>query len=251
MQLASLGSGSKGNATIVSHEKTTILVDCGFSMRQFELRLARLGIDPRDIDAILLTHEHSDHSSGVARLSSKFNIPVWTTVGTARAVFDGPFRYNEVCGGETTRIGCFEILPVTVPHDAGEPVQFVFNHIDSGKKLGILTDTGHITNHIIEAYNSLDGLLLEFNYDQDMLDSGPYPYMLKQRVSGDLGHLSNDQSVYLLQKIDTTSLNCLIAAHISENNNSVTIVEQQLGQIESIPPPILASQENGFGWIII
>jgi len=251
MRLASLGSGSKGNATIVSHEKTTILVDCGFSLRQFELRMARLGIDPGDIDAILLTHEHSDHSGGVVRLSSKFDIPVWTTVGTARAVFDRQFRYNEVCGGEATRIGCFEILPVTVPHDAGEPVQFVFRHTDSGKKLGILTDTGHITNHIIEAYNSLDGLLLEFNYDQDMLETGPYPYSLKQRVSGDLGHLSNDQSIYLLQKIDTTSLSCLIAAHISENNNSLSIVEQQLRQVESIPAPILASQESGFGWTII
>ena len=251
MQLASLGSGSKGNATLVCHENTTILVDCGFSLRQFELRLARLNIRPADIDAILVTHEHSDHSSGVARLSSKFNIPVWTTVGTARAVFDGQFGFNEVCGGRVTRIGCFEILPVTVPHDAGEPVQFVFCHPESGKKLGILTDTGHITNHIIEAYDSLDGLLLEFNYDQNMLDNGPYPYLLKQRVSGDLGHLSNDQSIYLLEKINTTSLSCLIAAHISENNNSLTIVEQHLSQVDSIPTPILASQESGFGWTII
>lgn len=251
MQIASLGSGSKGNATIVSHEKTTILVDCGFSLRQFEQRLARLEVNPQEIDAILLTHEHSDHGSGVARLSTKFNIPVWSTVGTARAVFDGSFSYHEVCGGEPTRIGCFKILPVTVPHDAGEPVQFVFCHVESGKKLGILTDTGHITSHIIEAYNNLNGLLLEFNYDQEMLDSGPYPYSLKQRVSGDFGHLSNEQSIYLLSKINTDSLNCLIAAHISENNNSPGIVARQLNQLDAIPSPILASQESGFDWINI
>jgi len=251
MQLASLGSGSKGNATIVNHDNTTILVDCGFSIRQFELRLTQLEMHPWDIDAILLTHEHSDHSSGVVRLACKYEIPVWATSGTARAVFEGQQTYNQICGGESTRIGCFEILPVTVPHDAGEPVQFVFSHLDSGKRLGILTDTGHITEHIIKAYDKLDGLLLEFNYDQLMLDTGPYPYLVKQRVSGDLGHLSNEQSIYLLQRIDTTSLSCLIAAHISENNNSLSIVENHLNQIDSIPPPILASQKTGFGWTII
>ncbi|MEE8380026.1 MAG: MBL fold metallo-hydrolase [Gammaproteobacteria bacterium] len=251
MQVASLGSGSKGNATIVKHDKTTILVDCGFSLRKFEQRLSRLEISPQEIDAILLTHEHSDHSSGVARLSAKFNIPVWSTVGTARTAFEDSFAYNEVCGGESTLIGCFEIVPVTVPHDAGEPVQYVFRHIDSGKKFGILTDAGHITSHIIKAYDNLHGLLLEFNYDQAMLDAGPYPYLIKQRVSGDLGHLSNEQSIDLLRQINTSSLTCLIAAHISENNNSVGIVEQQLNQLDTIPSPILASQETGFGWISI
>jgi phosphoribosyl 1,2-cyclic phosphodiesterase len=251
VKIASLGSGSKGNATLVNHEDTTILVDCGFSLRQFELRLERLDIKPDNIDAILLTHEHSDHSSGVARLSSKFDIPVWTTVGTARAVFDGHLIYNQVSGGEATRIGCLEILPVTVPHDAGEPVQFIFCHVKSGKKLGILTDTGHITNHIVAAYDNLDGLLLEFNYDQVMLDRGAYPYHLKQRVSGDLGHLSNDQSIYLLQQIDTSKLSCLIAAHISENNNTRNIVAEQLDRLDRIPVPILASQESGFDWTII
>ena len=249
MQIASLGSGSKGNATVVCHEKTTILVDCGFSLRQFEQRLSRLDVNPHEIDAILLTHEHSDHSNSVARLSSKYQIPAWSTVGTARAIFDDGFIYSEVRGGKQIQIGCFEIMPVTVPHDADEPVQFVFCQVDSGKKFGILTDTGHITNHIIKAYENLDGLLLEFNYDPSMLDQGPYPYLLKQRVSGNLGHLSNEQSINLLRKINTTSLNFLVAAHISENNNSPGIVEQQLKQLDTTPIPILASQETGFGWI--
>lgn len=251
MQIASLGSGSKGNATLVSHEDTTILVDCGFSLRQFERRLSKLDLDPSDIDAILLTHEHSDHGAGVKRLSSRYDISVWATTGTACAVFDSSFAYQGVCGGRSIQIGCFEILPVTVPHDAGEPVQYVFRHTSSGKRLGILTDTGHITAHIIQAYDNLDGLFLEFNYDQVMLETGPYPYPVKQRVSGDLGHLSNDQSLHLLRQINTSNLNCLIVGHISEKNNCPTIVTQQLNQLEDIPTPVLASQESGIGWTTV
>lgn len=248
MRIASLGSGSKGNATLVSYEETTILVDCGFSLRQFELRLSKLDLAPEDIDAILLTHEHSDHGAGVERLSSRYDISVWATIGTARAVFENSFAYHGVRGGQSIQIGCFDILPVTVPHDAGEPVQYVFRHISSGKRLGILTDTGHITAHIIQAFDNLDGLLLEFNYDQAMLETGPYPYPVKQRVSGDLGHLSNEQSLHLLRQINTSNLNCLIVGHISENNNCPTIVTRHLSQLTDIPTPVLANQDSGFGW---
>ncbi len=251
MKIASLGSGSKGNATLVSHEETTILIDCGFSLRQFERRLEKLEIVPEDIDAILLTHEHSDHGAGVERLACRYDISVWATTGTARAIFDSGYNFNSVCGGRPIQIGCFDIFPVTVPHDAGEPVQYVFRHVSSGKSLGILTDTGHITAHIIQAYDNLDGLLLEFNYDQAMLETGPYPYPVKQRVSGDLGHLSNDQSLNLLRQINTSSLNCLIVGHISAINNCPGIVSQRLNQLEDIPTPILADQESGFDWIAV
>lgn len=251
MKIASLGSGSKGNATIVSGDGTNILIDCGFSLRQFEKRLALLSMSPQDIDALLLTHEHSDHCSGVVRLVSKFGMPVWTTFGTGRAVFESNSDFNQLSGGRFITIGSFNVLPVTVPHDAGEPVQFIFCHNETGKKLGILTDTGHITRHIIDAYENLDGLLLEFNYDQNMLENGPYPYFLKQRISGSLGHLSNDQSIGLLKKINTQHLSCLIVAHISEKNNSPSIVENQLDQLDSIPQPIMASQTSGFGWISV
>ncbi|MFT5663272.1 MAG: phosphoribosyl 1,2-cyclic phosphodiesterase [Gammaproteobacteria bacterium] len=251
MKIASLGSGSKGNATLVSDGDTNILVDCGFSLRQFEKRLALLHMNPGDIDAVLLTHEHSDHCGGVVRLSAKFDIPVWTTFGTGRAVFDNSADFNKLCGGHLIAIGSFDVLPVTVPHDAGEPVQFVFHHRPSSKKIGILTDTGHITSHIVAAYGGLDGLLLEFNYDETMLENGPYPFSLKQRVSGDLGHLSNNQSIGLLKEIDTQSLSCLIAAHISEKNNCLSIVEQQLSLLDNIPQPIMASQAAGFDWISV
>lgn len=251
MRIASLGSGSKGNATLVQDDTTTLLIDCGFSLRQFSERLQRLALQPQDIDAVLLTHEHGDHSGGVARLCSKHGIPLWTAVGTARAVLAADFEYNVLVAGQPIAIGAIEVVPVTVPHDASEPLQFIFRQIDSGKRLGILTDTGHITSHILEAFDGLNGLLLEFNYDPRMLETGPYPEALKQRVGGSHGHLSNEQSLELLRKLDTRSLSCLIAAHISEKNNSPAIVASGIEQIADIPRPVLASQEQGFDWIAI
>ncbi|MCP3689693.1 MAG: MBL fold metallo-hydrolase [Gammaproteobacteria bacterium] len=251
MQIASLGSGSKGNATLVRHGSTTLLVDCGFSLKQFERRLQRLDFLPEHIDAILVTHEHSDHSGGVTRLSLAFNIPVWATRGTARSAFDHSFSFNNIRGGHSIAIGDISVLPVTVPHDAREPVQYIFEGCSDGKKLGLLTDTGHITSHIASTYDGLHGLLLEFNYDEDMLNRGPYPFSIKQRVAGDLGHLSNEQSASLLRQTNTSQLNCLIAGHISENNNSANLVAQQLSQLTDIPVPILADQKLGFGWVAV
>jgi len=251
MRIASLGSGSRGNATLVQYQDTTLLVDNGFSLKQFTRRLERLEIELDAIDAVLLTHEHGDHSGGVERLCARHEIPLWTAVGTARAALSPGFEYQRLIAGRKVIIGGIEVVPVTVPHDASEPLQFIFHQLDNGKRLGILTDTGHITRHIVEAFSCLDALLLEFNYDAEMLASGPYPDMLKQRVGGNLGHLSNEQSIDLLRQIDTDSLNCLIAGHISEKNNKSTIVDQLIRQMENIPVPVLADQEAGFGWISI
>ena len=251
MRIASLGSGSRGNATLVQHSKTTLLIDNGFSLRQFTQRLQRLELEPRDIDAVLLTHEHSDHCGGVERLCGNHQIPLWTTVGTARAALTPGFEYQSLLAGQAVVIGDIEVIPVTVPHDANEPLQFIFHQLDNGKRLGILTDAGHITSHIVDAFDGLDGLLLEFNYDPDMLANGPYPEMLKQRVGGSHGHLSNLQSVELLQQIDTSRLNCLIAAHISEKNNTADIVGRLLHEQQQLPPAVLASQDQGFDWITI
>ena len=251
MRLASLGSGSRGNATLVQHQETIILVDNGFSLRKFCQRLQRFDLSPEDIDAVLLTHEHSDHSGGIARLCAKHGIPLWTAVGTARAVLPSDFEYHMLIADQPVMIGSLEVRPVTVPHDANEPLQFVFRETDGGKQLGILTDTGHITSHIVKAYDQLDGLLLEFNYDPGMLQNGPYPAGLKQRVGGNHGHLSNQQSVELLQKIDTSRLSCLIAAHISENNNAPAIVADLIAGLSDVPEPVLAHQEDGFDWIVV
>jgi len=251
MRIASLGSGSRGNATLVQYRDTTLLIDNGFSLKQFTRRLERLEIKLDEIDAVLLTHEHGDHSGGVERLCARHEIPLWTAVGTARAALSPGFEYQRLIAGRAVTIGGIEITPVTVPHDASEPLQFIFHQLDNGKRLGILTDTGHITRHIVEAFSCLDGLLLEFNYDAEMLASGPYPDMLKQRVGGNLGHLSNEQSLDLLRQIDTDSLNCLIAGHISEKNNRSAMVDQLIRQLEDVPDPVLADQEAGFDWISI
>ena len=251
MRIASLGSGSRGNATLVQYRDTTLLVDNGFSLKQFTRRLERLEIELDAIDAVLLTHEHGDHSGGVERLCARHAIPLWTAVGTARAALSPGFEYQRLVAGRAVTIGGIEIVPVTVPHDASEPLQFIFHQLDNGKRLGILTDTGHITRHIVDAFSCLDALLLEFNHDAEMLASGPYPDMIKQRVGGNFGHLSNEQSLDLLRQIDTDSLNCLIAAHISEKNNRSAIVDQLIRQMEDVPVPVLADQEAGFDWISI
>ena len=251
MRIASLGSGSRGNATLVQHRETTLLVDNGFSLKQFHRRLQRLGLEAGRIDAVLLTHEHGDHSGGVQRLCANHGIPLWTTVGTARAALTPEFEFHSLVAGQRVAFGDIEVLPVTVPHDANEPLQFVFHEVDNGRRLGVLTDAGHITRHMIEAFDRLDGLLLEFNYDPGMLENGPYPEMLKQRVGGNHGHLSNQQSLELLERIDTRNLVCLIAAHISEKNNHPDIVGELIRQLDGVPEPVLASQDGGFDWIVL
>ena len=248
MRIASLGSGSKGNSTLIQHSDTLLMVDCGFSLKQCLQRLDRLRVDPHDINAILVTHEHSDHSGGVSRLAAKFDIPIWSTIGTARRSFEPDIGYECIISDQTFSIKNISINPVTVPHDAGEPVQFIFEDIDSKISFGMLTDTGHITRHIINAYQQLDGLLLEFNYDPELLENGPYPFQLKRRVSGDLGHLSNTQSRELLDSVNLDHLDCLIAAHISEKNNCTELVADCIGTFK-IPRTVIASQNEGFDWI--
>jgi phosphoribosyl 1,2-cyclic phosphodiesterase len=249
MWIASLGSGSKGNATLVRSEQGCILIDCGFSLKQFEKRLQNLSVCGQEITAILVTHEHSDHASGVARVAGKYAIPLCTTVGTARAL--NIENYQLISGGQTLQLLDMEIDVVTVPHDAAEPVQFVFRQQSQDRRLGILTDSGHITGHMLQAYDNLHGLLLEFNYDPEMLRDGPYPYHLKQRVSGDHGHLSNLQSIDLLKQINTSQLTCLIAAHISQKNNSSELVASLLQDLNHHSDAVIACQNQGFEWIEI
>ncbi len=247
MQVASIGSGSKGNATLLRNQDTCLMIDCGFSLPQFAKRIQRLQIDPTDIDAILVTHEHADHAGGVCRIAEHYRIPLYMTVGTGNALNFSDYRV--INGGQQLELGDLGVEVVTVPHDAAEPVQFVFTDRGSGRRLGVLTDSGHISPHMLQMYDRLDGLLLEFNYDQDMLTKGSYPPMLKRRIAGNHGHLSNQQSLRLLQEIDTSRLDCLIAAHISENNNSVDIVADLLQRVDLPCAPVLACQQHGFDWI--
>ncbi len=226
------------------------MIDCGFSLKETERRLARLERDPEQIDALLVTHEHSDHISGVSRLARRFGIPVWMTCGTSRArpfqsmreqlqLFDchTPFAIKDI-----------EIQPFPVPHDANEPCQFVFS--DGDARLALLTDTGSVTPHIVDMLSGVDVLMLECNHDTDLLWAGSYPQSVKQRIAGDYGHMSNHQAADLLSRIRSSRLRKVIAMHLSLDNNShdhvieslLPVLDEAAGRLE------IADQHHGLCW---
>ncbi|MEH6543395.1 MAG: MBL fold metallo-hydrolase [Porticoccaceae bacterium] len=252
MRFASLGSGSKGNATLVEWGDTCVMVDCGFSVKQTVQRLAQLQRQPEDLSAILVTHEHSDHIKGVLPLARRFGITVMMTAGTAKAAkIDAStaagLDIQLIDSDRVLAVGGMQVSPVSVPHDAREPVQFVFC---GGKhRIGILTDLGSITPHVVEQYSACDGFLVEANHDRQMLDEGSYPYSLKQRVGGDWGHLNNGQTAQLLDQIDTSALQVLVVGHISQQNNSLACVEAELAPVVAeLPQTLYACQDQGFAW---
>lgn len=249
MRFASLGSGSKGNSTLVSAGGTLVMIDCGFSLRETTRRLERLAVAPAELDAILVTHEHSDHCSGVAALSRKFDIPVYLTHGTAGSGrCDGSFEHRCFNCEDSFAIGPVQVKAVAVPHDAAEPCQFRLSC--DGNTLGILTDLGSITPHVVENFSSCDSLLLEFNHDLPMLMAGQYPPQLKRRVGGDWGHLNNEQAVDLLRQIDHGDLRHLVVGHISEKNNSLEMARDALlDWRDSLEGVVFAEQGTGFDWL--
>ena len=214
--------------------------------------MAARGCHAEDITAILLTHEHGDHACGVGVLSRKYKLPVWTTRGTQLAVKDSGFHQtNYLSTSQSIRMGKLEVQPFSVPHDAREPCQFRFN--EAGKSLGLLTDTGSITKHIVDVLDGCDTLLLEFNYDPLMLSQGAYPPALQRRIDGTWGHLSNQQAMEFMQQRDSAGLNTLVAMHISEKNNSVAKVDECLGVSAGLAgcDAIMASQATGFDWMTL
>jgi len=251
IRFASLGSGSKGNGTLVEIGDTCVLVDCGFSIRETEKRLGHLGRQPQDISAILVTHEHSDHGRGVAPLAKKYSIPVVMTAGTARALKpEGLEDLRLVNAQASFSVGGIEVTPVAVPHDAREPVQYVF--VRHRLKLGILTDLGCITPHVINSFDGCVGLLLEANHDPELLAMGAYPASLKRRVGGDWGHLNNGQAAGLLARIDRRRLRVLVMGHISQHNNRVDLVRDALAPYQDELPNVhYACQQQGFHWQVV
>lgn len=249
MQFASLGSGSKGNATLVRAGDTLVMIDCGFSVRDTVRRMARLGVEPGQLDAILVTHEHSDHSNGVAALSRQFRIPVYLTHGTRRTGrCDGSFDLRPFNCEDTLSIGCLAVKAVAVPHDAVEPCQYRLSW--AGHTLGILTDLGSVTPHVIDNFRACHSLLLEFNHDLPMLLDGPYPPQLKRRVGGDFGHLNNEQAAELLRRIDRAGLRHLVVGHISEKNNSLERAQAALlSVLDSLDGVTFAGQADGCDWL--
>lgn len=249
IRFAILGSGSKGNSTLIECDGTRVLVDCGFNAREAEQRLQRLGIEAGAIDAIVVTHEHSDHLGGVARFARRHKTPVWMTHGTCAAWRDPEVPVlQRFSPHQRFQIGSLMVEPYPVPHDAREACQYVFT--TGGRRVGILSDAGHVTPHMRAVLDGCDALMLECNHDPAMLRDGPYPYMLKQRVGGDLGHLSNGQAAGLLQTLDVSRLQHLVLTHLSETNNTPELargaVTAALGQ--DTDWIICAQQNHGLGW---
>jgi len=251
MRFAYLGSGSKGNAALIHAGDSLLMLDCGFTVKETLTRLERIDVNPQQLTAIVVTHEHSDHISGVGAVARRLDIPVWMTAGTARAagkrLGEIP-RQNFFDPHTAFSIGEIEIEPFPVPHDAHEPAQFVFR---SGKiRLGILTDVGSSTSHIEQMLNRCDALALECNHDLKMLQRGPYPQALKDRVAGRLGHLSNEAAAELLGRVDQSRLQQVVAVHLSETNNSPSLAQAALASAMGCGSDriIVADQEDGLEW---
>jgi phosphoribosyl 1,2-cyclic phosphodiesterase len=255
MRFASLGSGSEGNGLVVEVATggaiTRVLIDCGFGVRETVTRLARLGLAPSELSAILVTHEHSDHIGGVAALAARYDIPVWLTFGTLDTVDDLLMEVPRVYGFDSHdvfAIGAIEVRPFPVPHDAREPVQFVLS--DGARKLGVLTDIGTTTPYVQSQLSGCHALVLECNHDEAMLANGSYPYSLKQRIASRYGHLCNDAAADLLRAIDSTRLKHIVAAHLSQQNNTPALARSTLAAALNCKPDWIgiADQTCGFGW---
>ena len=250
MRFAALGSGSQGNGLIVEKEGCRLLVDCGFGLADAIRRLQRLGLEPSDLNAVLVTHEHDDHMGGVARLAAEYALPIWMTPGTLRGMerrFEGR-EVNFIEGYQPFSVGDLHVTPYPVPHDAREPSQFIFS--DGRQRPGLLTDAGAVTPHMVNTLTGCDALLLECNHDADLLKGGRYPEMLKRRIAGKWGHLDNDAAMDVLRAVGAGQLRMVVGMHLSEENNRPELVQasirQTLGNFDG--DIAIADQQTGTPW---
>ncbi len=231
--------------------RTTVMLDCGFGIRETERRLSRLGMAPEDLSAIVVTHEHQDHVGGVFKFARRHRLPVWLTFGTYQAVkHDCSNVAFHLCrDGDRLAIGDLELTPYTVPHDAREPVQYLAT--DGRTRLGVLTDAGQSTPHLVQVLSGCDALMLECNHDRQMLADSSYPPSLKQRIGGAYGHLSNQTAAEILGALDQSRLRKIVGAHLSQTNNTPALARMALcDAIKSTEADIMiACQEDGFDWI--
>jgi phosphoribosyl 1,2-cyclic phosphodiesterase len=255
VRFASLGSGSEGNALLVEVQSgatiTRVLLDCGFSAKEVERRLGRLGSGVEGLDAILITHEHSDHIGSALTLARKWSIPLYMSWGTARAVGadEAGVDLHVLWGDEAVAIGDLSVLPYTVPHDAREPLQYVMS--DGASRLGVLTDVGTSTPHISAVLSGCDALVLECNHDVRMLAASRYPQSLKARIGGNHGHLNNEAAAEILASLDRSRLRHLVAAHLSQQNNSPELARAAMAGVlgAAATEVVVASQDDGFDWL--
>jgi phosphoribosyl 1,2-cyclic phosphodiesterase len=255
LRFKNLGSGSSGNATVIQARSestlTHLLVDCGLGIRQLEFRLGQAGMLAEQIDAIFITHEHTDHIGCVHRLALRERIPVWMSHGTYAALgqpdFEGLLRI--ACDEVPIQVGALLVLPFTVPHDAREPLQLTCT--DGAARFGVLTDLGHATSHVLEQLAGCGTLMLECNHDTQMLADSAYPAFLKRRVGGDYGHLANDAAALIAQAALASGLKQVVAAHLSERNNRPDLVRQALAAALGCAEADIhvAGAATGSGWL--
>ncbi len=224
MRLCSIASGSSGNCTYVGSDCTHVLVDVGISGKRVESGLNTLGITAKEVDGILITHEHADHVAGLGVLARKYDIPIYATKGTIKAIqcmkqvgdIDSEL-FCEIREDEKFILKDLTVNPMRISHDAAQPVAYRISY--GSKKVGICTDLGVFDEYTVDCLRGMDAVLIEANHDVNMLQVGPYPYYLKQRILGDRGHLSNENSGKLLSRILHDGLKEIILGHLSKENN--------------------------------
>lgn len=256
LRFCSLGSGSSGNATLIEAgdgaRRSRVLVDCGFSIKELAARLARAGLEPAELDAIFVTHEHADHIGSAIPLAKRYGLPLWMSQGTWRAV-GAPELPSGLLDfardGERIAIGALELAPYTVPHDAQEPLQLTLG--DGAARLGILTDAGSNTGHLLAALAGCQALLLECNHDRELLANSRYPPALKARIAGRHGHLANDTSAAILAGVMHAGLKHVVAAHLSEQNNRPALARAALATVlgAACEDIVVADPRRGFAWL--
>lgn len=224
MKLCSITSGSSGNCICVGSDQTTILIDAGISGKRIECGLNSIDMTTKDVDGILITHEHSDHIQGVGVLARRYGIPIYTTAGTKEAILSNKCMgkisedlFHEIQPDHVFTIGDLEVSPFAVSHDAAQPVGYRINQ--NGHSIAVATDLGHYDDYIVKHLQNLDVLLLEANHDVNMLQVGAYPYYLKRRILGDRGHLSNETAGRLLCRLLHDKMKSILLGHLSKENN--------------------------------
>ena len=223
MRVDILGSGSRGNALVIDagDETGAVLVDCGFGPRILARRMKRAGIRPQDISTVVVTHEHQDHVRGLGQAVRRWKWDVAATEGTARATPGlATALTHRLASGRRLRLAGLTVETLRTPHDATESVGLIVTHERSGARLGVVYDLGHWTTSMAERLRGVDALILEANHDEEMLQAGPYPAFLKQRVAGANGHLCNADAAALARTVMHRGLGTIVLAHLSEQNNT-------------------------------
>ena len=253
MRFCSIGSGSSGNAHLIESGEVTVMIDCGFSYRTMKKRLAQRDIiSPAEIDHLFISHEHNDHIAGLATFLDRNKPALYMTAGTAQVLrgrgLELPAAMRYLTPGVAVHIADMLIMPVTVPHDVEQPVQFTVEC--GGRKLALFSDLGHVTPAVLDACYGADVLMVECNYNEKMLARSPYPEVVKERIAGRYGHLSNRAAAALIEKTRHPRRRYVLAAHLSANNNTAECVRQDLAEHCGEEVTII-TQDAGIDWITV